>query len=282
MNTNRTLRAADLRCGTCGQLPEAPRLRVALAGIATVFPIELLAHIVVLNTDLPDAAKVLVLATTATVLVLWVAEPSVRRFLRSWLHAAAVRHRRSLDDSPALWRVRVAIPHGPGSLKRITRGFARLNANILTVHVHRSPLGALDDLVVAAPDSVTDADLIDVLYASGGREVRVTPTTPILVTDAQTQALNLAARVVSDPSELASVVADFLSADIVDSPHAQPRSYRRDPTVLKLPNVRHGPLMFSRPGQPFTPAESGRAHRLAELAEIIELTQLGAAPHPLH
>ncbi len=41
------------------------------------------------------------------------------------------------------------------------------------------------------------------------------------------------------------------------------------PDILKIPTAWHGPLVFSRPGEPFSPAESARAHRLAELAEIL-------------
>ncbi len=39
------------------------------------------------GTHLPYVAKVLVLTLTATVLVIWVAEPSAARMLRRWLHA---------------------------------------------------------------------------------------------------------------------------------------------------------------------------------------------------
>ena len=70
MLPSRPQRGAELRCDTCGQLPEVPRFRMALANVATVFPIELLAHVIVLNTDLPDPAKVLILAVTATALVI--------------------------------------------------------------------------------------------------------------------------------------------------------------------------------------------------------------------
>ena len=40
-------------------------------------------------------------------------------------------------------------------------------------------------------------------------------------------------------------------------------------TLLRIPTAWHGPITFFRPGEPFTPAESARAHRLAELAEIL-------------
>jgi hypothetical protein len=37
--------------------------------------------------------------------------------------------------------------------------------------------------------------------------------------------------------------------------------------ILKVPSPWTGLFAFHRPGEPFTPAESARAHRLAELAE---------------
>ena len=41
-----------------------------------------------------------------------------------------------------------------------------------------------------------------------------------------------------------------------------------DGTVLKIPSPWTGLFAFTRPNEPFTPAESARAHRLAELAEL--------------
>ena len=74
----------------------------------------------VVETHLPYVAKVLVLTLTATVLVIWVAEPSAARILRGWLHAPALRHRRKLGAAPALWRARTVLRDEPGSLQGIT------------------------------------------------------------------------------------------------------------------------------------------------------------------
>lgn len=267
---------AHLACHECGQLPEVSKTRITVANVVTILPIELVVHAVVVNAELPYLAKVGLLAVTATALVVWVAEPSARRLLRSWLHAPALRRRRRLDASPALWRVRTRLPDEPGALERVTHGLARLNANILSIHVHPVSEGVLDEFVLSAPGELTDDDLLAALASGGGRETRAWPTTPLALTDGQTRALSLAARVAGNPGELALVIAELLSAEIiVDGPDAPaPGRSPQDGTLLKVPTTWHGPLLFIRPGEPFTPAESGRAHRLAELAEVVELTDL--------
>ncbi|TDW28670.1 ACT domain-containing protein [Cryobacterium psychrophilum] len=258
---------AELRCDDCGQLPEASKTRQTVANVVTILPIELLVHAAVVRTELPYVAKVLVLALTATTLVIWVAEPGTRRLLRRWLHAPALRRRSTLHASPALWRVRTILPDESGTLERVTHGFSRLDVNILSIHVHPVDGGVLDEFVVSAPGELSDDDILASIMASGGRATRVWPTTPLALTDGQTKALGLAARVAGDPGELAQATAELLSARIVTVP-AGPV----DDTLLKIPRAWNEPLYFSRPGDPFTPAEASRAYHLAELAEVVELT----------
>jgi hypothetical protein len=95
--------------------------------------------------------------------------------------------------------------------------------------------------------------------------------------DGQTGALSLAARIAANPEELPLAVAELLHARIetrTDADTGAPAAKAGTPpatdgTVLRIPTAWHGPITFSRPGEPFTPAESARAHRLAELAEIL-------------
>lgn len=92
--------------------------------------------------------------------------------------------------------------------------------------------------------------------------------------DGQTKALSLATRIAGNPSELPMAVAELLSAKVVaiDPERASPGATSAvgpSTDVFKIPTAWHGPLVFSRPGEPFSPAESARAHRLAELAEIL-------------
>lgn len=275
---------ADLLCDACGQLPEPPKARLTLANIAVMLPIELLVHAAVVGTHLPYAAKVVLLAVTATVLVIWVAEPSAAKVLRRWLHAAALRQRRTLHLAPSLWRARTVLLDQPGSLQKITKSLAKLDSNILSVHVHpmpgtQSPSGELtqavmDEFVLSAPGELTELELLKALDDGGGRDSQVWPTTALAMADGQTKALSLATRIAGNPKELPHAVAELLSAEIVqvDPEHPAPNlSAAVGPSadILKIPTAWHGPLVFSRPGEPFSLAESARAHRLAELAEIL-------------
>jgi len=275
---------ADLLCDACGQLPEPPKARLTLANIAVMLPIELLVHAAVVETHLPYVAKVLLLAVTATVLVIWVAEPSAAKVLRRWLHAPALRQRHKLHLAPALWRARTVLLDKPGSLQNITQSLAKLDANILSLHVHpvtgtgSSPAGlgerVMDEFVLSTPGGVTEHQLLNALHDGGGHESHVWPTTALAMADGQTKALSLAARIAGNPQELPLAVAELLSAKVVSTDPEGPAleaatAVGPSAHILKIPTAWHGPLVFSRPGEPFTPAESARAHRLAELAEIL-------------
>lgn len=264
-----------IRCEACGRLPEAPRGRLTVANIATVLPIELVVHAVVLQTHLPYLAKVSVLALSATALVIWVAEPSVQRMLRTWLHAGAVTRHRRLHSFDALWRVRLMVPDRPGALEQISGSLARLEVNILSVQTEQLRGGVLDEFVLGAPDGVSGQALTLALEDAGASRVVVVPTTPVALTDGPSRALSMATRVVGDSSELPTVLAELLAAEQVENPLSpdELREWLADGTLLKVPSVRHGAFLFRRAGDPFTPAEAGRANRLAELAEITEYTR---------
>lgn len=260
--------AAELRCEVCGLMPEPPKARLTLANVAVMLPIELLVHALVVETHLPYVAKVLVLTLTATVLVIWVAEPSAARILLRWLHAPALRHRRRLAAAPSLWRARTLLQDRPGSLQRITAALARLDTNILSIHVHPVPAGVLDEFVLSVPGDVGERELLAALHDGGGSSPHAWPTTALAMADGQTRALSLAARIAAAPDELPLAVAELLHARIVPPSDAGFKA-SDDGTHLKIPTAWHGPITFSRPDEPFTPAESARAHRLAELAEIL-------------
>jgi hypothetical protein len=264
---------SELSCEVCGQMPEPTKARLTLANIAVMLPIELLVHAAVVETHLPYLAKVLVLTLTATILVIWVAEPSAARMLRRWLHAPALRHRRRLVAAPALWRARTVLKDRPGSLQKITQALARLDTNILSIHVHPVAGGVLDEFVLSAPAGLRESQLLRALRDGGGTEPHVWPTTALAMADGQTGALSLAARIAANSDELPLAVAELLRARIgaePADPAAEARTGQdRDGTLLRIPTAWHGPITFSRPGEPFTPAESARAHRLAELAEIL-------------
>lgn len=266
--TARTTVGDELRCEVCGLMPEPPKTRLTLANVAVMLPVELLVHALVVGTALPYVAKVLVLTLAATVLVIWVAEPSAARILHGWLHAPALRQRRHLAAAPALWRARTVLRDEPGSLQKLTRTLAGTGTNILGIHVHPVAGGVLDEFVLSAPADVGERELLDALYDGGGSGPHVWPTTPLAMADGQTKALSLAARVAATPEELPLAVAELLRARVL-TPDEALREADDAGTRLKIPTAWHGPITFARPGEPFTPAESARAHRLAELAEVL-------------
>lgn len=269
--------AAELSCEVCGLMPEPTKTRLTVANVAVMLPIELLVHALVVETPLPYLAKVLVLTLTATVLVIWVAEPSASRILRGWLHAPALRHRRQLGTAPALWRARTVLRDQPGSLQRITHALARLDTNILSIHVHPIAGGVLDEFVLSAPGNLNERQLLEALHDGGGSRSRVWPTTALAMADGQTRALSLAARIADAPDELPLAVAELLHARILTPAEATLETDDAG-TRLKIPTAWHGPITYARPGEPFTPAESARAHRLAELAEILAHRPVSAPP----
>ena len=267
--------ATALACEACGRLPHPPRLRLTLAKLAAVFPLELGAHAFFLHHHLSYLTTVALLAVTATVLVIWVVEPSAMRLLGGWLHARAVRDHHRLHGAPALWRIRTTVPDHPGALGRLSGALAERDVNILDVEVQPGPERPLDQLVVSAPHDCTAADLLDAVARGGGVGARVWPTSAMALADGPTRALDLAVRVAVEPEALPAALALLLraeqvapSADLAEVPAGE---------VLKVPWRWGGALVLVRPGEELTTAERARAQRLAELAEKVTLDRLRAA-----
>jgi len=273
--------AIALACDSCGRLPHPHRLRLAMVKLAAIFPVELLLHALVIHIPPPYAVAVSVLTITTTVLVIWVVEPSAMRFLRSWLHAPAVRARGHVHEAAALWRIRVTLDDEPGALEALAHTLTGLEANILSLHMHPLEHGTRDELVVATPEHVRATDLLGAIAAEVNMSAHVWPTTALALLDGPTQALTLAARIIDDPSELPLAVAELLGAQVVTDRLwvGDPRADRQDraATTLRIPSPWNGLFVFSR-DDPFTPAEWARANRLAEIAEIAAGTARLASP----
>lgn len=252
-----------LACEVCGRLPHPRRTRLALAKLAAVFPVELVLHALVIHLHPPYLLTVAVLTITTTILVIWVVEPSAMRMLGSWLHGPELRCRDRIDEAPALWRIRVRLADRPGALETLAKHLADCEANILTVHVHQLEGAVLDELVVAAPAQIGEHAITAAVVRAGGGRVGVWPASVLSLIDGQTKALSIAARIVDEPDELPLAVAELLGARYL-APGAPDSADPGDGTRLEL--EQRG--SFVRPGEPFTPAEIARAHRLAELAEL--------------
>jgi len=258
-------------CRICGRRPHPSRMRLTLAKLGAVLPVEFVLHALVLHYHFSYLVAVVALALATTVLVIWVVEPSTMRLLRTWLHAPQERRERRINGSLELWRVRVTLDDAPGALEKITHALTQLDANILSVKVHPLERGALDEIIVATDRDMHRHHLVDSLHAAGGRDIEVDTTSALALVDVETRALDLAGRVADNPAHLPQAVATLLDATLVTD---RVRTDRKSigaigagTATLRIPSPWTAPLLFDRPGRPFTPAESARAHRLAIIAE---------------
>ncbi|QIS12777.1 amino acid-binding protein [Nocardia arthritidis] len=193
-----------LACEVCGRLPHPRRARLAMAKLGAVFPVELALHGLVIRLELPYLAAVFVLAVVTTILIIWVVEPGAMRYLARWLHGPELRHRHRLDSAQRLWRIRVRLDNKPGRLEQLAKQLGDRRANILTVHVHHLENGVLDELVVSTPAGLPPQRLDHAIARAGGTVIGIWPASAITLVDGQTRALELAARVATDPAELPS------------------------------------------------------------------------------
>lgn len=183
------------------------------------------------------------------------------------MHAPALKHRRRLNSTPSLWRARTLLLDQPGSLQKITQPLAKLETNILSIHDHLMDGSGLqdtvmDEFVLSAPGNRAEQELLQAMPDGGGHESHVWPTTALAMADGQTDALSLAARIAGNPTKLPLAVAELLSAKVVPADPERPApeagtAVAPSADVLKIPTAWHGPLVFIRPSEPFTPETDG-------------------------
>jgi uncharacterized membrane protein YqjE len=275
-----------LACEVCGRLPHPHKVRLTFAKLTAVFPIELLLHALVIHFHTTYALTVAILAIATTVLVIWVVEPSAMHLLTRWLHAPAIHAVQRLHAAESLWRVRATIDDQPGSLEAVTHELAEMRLTILDLQVHPLPDGTRVEIVVGAEEYLCEEDLLHAILRGGGVDVHVWATTALALVDGQTKALTLAARVAVTPDELPLAVAEMLNAQVVTDhlrfTRSQSDAGPADGTTLRIPSPWSGLFVFSRPGEPFTLAESARAHRFAQIAEAALITGPTWAARPAH
>jgi RimJ/RimL family protein N-acetyltransferase len=170
----------------------------------------------------------------------------------------------------AFWRIRATLEDRPGFLSVLTASLALRSVNILSVQVHATESGAVDDFLVDAPDQLTEADLLAAVVKGRGRAAWVGRTDVRGLVDAPTQLLGLAARLVPDPDELGTALVALLGECRV-SWHPGPCPLERDfgGGPIRLPDPNGGTLLVERAEPPFTPAEFARAHALVDLAAAV-------------
>jgi methylglyoxal synthase len=210
------------------------------------------------------------------------------------LATVAAAHRLSLDSTvdtvdrheppnggaARLWTVRATVDDVPGRLAILAASLARRAINILSVQVHLTPDGPVDELLVAASPVLSAADLTAAVTDGGARTPMVLLADAHALVDAPTRALTLATRLVRAPDDLAPVLASLLpGAELVWRAEA-PAGHEDNPTQLWLLDPCGGGFLLTRPAAPFTPAECARAFAMVDVAVAALIRPAPAAAEP--
>ena len=168
-----------------------------------------------------------------------------------------------------LWRIRATIEDRPGFLSVLTASLALRKINILSVQVHTTESGAVDDFLVEAPDSLTRADLVEAVQRGRGREPWVEQADVRGLIDEPTRVLALAAKVLDESATLEEAIAALLGdCDISWRADTSTGAEGYTATGMQLQDPAGGMLYIRRQAPAFTPAEYARARALVGVARV--------------
>jgi hypothetical protein len=173
-----------------------------------------------------------------------------------------------------LWRIRATIDDRPGFLAVLAASLALKSVNILSVQVHTTESGAVDDFLVDAPDDLTAGDLLGAVRKGRGRDAWVCLADVRGLVDEPTRVLALAARVIADGDTLEDALTGMLGdCDISWRADAGAQKEGYTSTGMQLADPTGGMLFIRRHEPAFTPAEYARAHVLVTLARAAAHTR---------
>lgn len=165
----------------------------------------------------------------------------------------------------ALWQVRATVVDKPGFLAVLAASLALRSVNILSVGVHITEAGAVDDFLVDAPDELTEEQLLAAVARGRGRDAWVARADAHRLVDAPTRALDLATLLVREPAAIGDALAELLDARASWQPDegelgvAGPRMW--------VPAPEGGSWLVERDSPSFTPSEYARAQALLAVAK---------------
>ncbi|MET8149876.1 GNAT family N-acetyltransferase [Actinoplanes sp. NPDC049668] len=167
----------------------------------------------------------------------------------------------------ALWRIRATVDDRPGYLSVLTASLALRSVNILAVQVHTTEGGAVDDFLVDAPNTMTEAELHAAIDRGRGRDAFVTRAEAQGLADQPTRALALAGRLVHDPDTLGEALVTLLdAAEARWRPEGTVVLHGFDEERMTLIDPAGGTYEVLRAAPAFTPAEYARAQALVEIS----------------
>jgi hypothetical protein len=169
----------------------------------------------------------------------------------------------------ALWRIRATVDDRPGYLAVLAASLALKSVNIMTVQVHTTESGAVDEFLVDAPETLTAEELIEAVGRGRGRDAWVSPSEARGLVDEPTRVLGIAAMVAADPGRLRYALTSLLGGGEVSQVRAGADSRAGfTATVMVLADPAGGTLVVRREAPAFTPAEFARAQALVQVAAV--------------
>jgi hypothetical protein len=178
-----------------------------------------------------------------------------------------------------LWRVRATVDDRPGYLSVLTASLALRSINILSVQVHATEAGAVDEFLIDAPESLTADQLVEAIRRGRGREPWVSRTDARGLIDEPTRALGAAALVAADPSRLEQALVTLLGdCEVSRNRSAVDSRAGYTQTVMVLVDPSGGALVARRDAPAFTPAEFARAQALVQVAAGSRRSTLDGSP----
>jgi hypothetical protein len=164
-----------------------------------------------------------------------------------------------------LRRIRATVDDRPGFLSVLTASLALRKVNILSVQVHTTESGAVDDFL----DELTVADLTEAVRRGRGRDAWVAQADVRGLIDEPTRVLALATKVLDGTATLEEAIAALLGdCDISWRADTSTGAEGYTATGMQLQDPAGGTLYVRRPAPAFTPAEYARAHALVGLAQV--------------
>jgi hypothetical protein len=178
-----------------------------------------------------------------------------------------------------LWRIRATVDDRPGFLSVLTASLALKGINILSVQVHTTEAGAVDEFLVEAPEALTVTDLVTAVIRGRGGDPWVARADVRGLVDEPTRVLGLAARVVADVGELEAALVDLLGpCEIIFRADATGGREGYSSGAMALADPAGGTLVIRRSEPAFTPAENARAHALVRVACLAAAESAPEAP----
>jgi GNAT superfamily N-acetyltransferase len=145
----------------------------------------------------------------------------------------------------------------------LAASLALRSVNILSVSVHITEGGAVDDFLVDAPDDLTEEQLLAAVERGRGYHAWAARADAHSLVDAPTRALDLATLLVRDPAAVGDALAELLDARASWQPDAAPGV---SGTRMWVPAPGGGSWLVERAAPSFTPAEYARAQALLAVA----------------